>query len=237
MTYCFDLDETICYSSSSGPRDYSLAQPYPPVVDQINKLYKEGHTITIFTARGGTSGKDWHGVTLAQLKSWSLKYHTLIDKGKPHFDLFIDDKAINTQDWRKKNNSKITGFVASTFDLLHAGHCLYLKDAKRICDYLIAGLQTNPTLDRPEKNKPIQTINERQIQLEACKYVDEIVEYSSEEDLNNILKKIKPDIRILGTDCKARRWMTGREYCSQIYYHSRNHNWSSTELIKRIKKS
>jgi len=137
----------------------------------------------------------------------------------------------------KPSNSKITGFVASTFDFLHAGHCLYLKDAKRVCDHLIAGLQTNPTLDRPEKNKPIQTTKERRIQLEACKYVDEIVEYSSEEDLNNILKKIKPDIRILGSDCKEREWMTGREYCSQIYYHPRNHNWSSTDLIKRIKKS
>ena len=235
MTYCFDLDETICYSPSTVPRDYSLAQPYLSVVQQINSLYDEGHTITIFTARGGTSGKDWHKLTTSQLKFWALKYHTLIDKGKPHFDLLIDDKAINTHEWRMQNNACVTGVAASSFDLLHAGHCLYLKDAKRVCDHLIAALQTDPTLDRPHKNKPLQTVEERRTQLEGSKYVDEIIEYSTEEDLNNILKKIKPDIRILGSDCKERGWMTGKEHCSQVYYHSRNHNWSSTELIERIK--
>ena len=237
MTYCFDLDETICYSPSTVPRDYSLAQPYLSGVQQVNDLYDSGHTITIFTARGGTSGKDWHDITTSQLKSWALKYHTLIDKRKPHFDLFVDDKAINAHEWRMQNNARITGFVASSFDLLHAGHCLYLKDAKRVCDYLVAALQTDPTLDRPHKKMPLQTLAERRAQLEGSKYVDEIIEYSTEEDLSNILKKIRPDIRVLGSDCKERDWMTGEEYCSQVYYHSRDHNWSSTELIERIKNS
>jgi glycerol-3-phosphate cytidylyltransferase len=237
MTYCFDLDETICYSSNNQPRDYSLAQVYPRVVFEINKLYNESHTIVIFTARGGTSGKDWHGVTVAQLKSWGISYHTLIDKGKPHFDFFIDDKAINARDWRQQNGCKIVGFTASSFDLLHAGHCLYLKDAKRICDYLVAALQTNPKLDRSHKRKPVQTLKERRIQLEACSYVDKIVEYSTEEDLKNILKKIKPDIRILGSDCKDRNWMTGKEHCGQIYYRSRDHDWSTTSLVDKIKNS
>jgi len=237
MTYCFDLDETICYSPSILPRDYSLAQPYLQVVQQVNALYDKGNTVTIFTARGGTSLKNWHNITTSQLKSWGLKYHELIDKGKPHFDLFIDDKAINAHDWRMQNSARITGFVASSFDLLHAGHCLYLKDAKRVCDYLIAALQADPSLDRPHKNKPLQTVKERRSQLEGSKYVDEIVEYSTEEDLNNILKKIKPDIRVLGSDCKEREWMTGQGYCSQVYYHPRDHQWSSTELIERIKNS
>ena len=132
----------------------------------------------------------------------------------------------------------IVGFTCSVFDLLHAGHIAMLREAKDHVDYLIVGLQTDPTIDRPdEKNKPVQSLVERYAQLAATKYVDEIIEYSTEEDLNNILKKIKPDIRILGSDCKERGWMTGKEHCSQVYYHSRNHNWSSTELIERIKTS
>ena len=198
MTYCFDLDETICYSPSTVPRDYSLAQPYLSVVQQINSLYDEGHTITIFTARGGTSGKDWHKLTTSQLKFWALKYHTLIDKGKPHFDLLIDDKAINTHEWRMQNNVCVTGGAASSFDLLHAGHCLYLKDAKRVCDHLIAALQTDPTLDRPHKNKPLQTVEERRTQLEGSKYVDEIIEYSSKiREISDVLLESQPVFNIL----------------------------------------
>ena len=144
MTYCFDLDETICYSPSTVPRDYSLAQPYLSVVQQINSLYDEGHTITIFTARGGTSGKDWHKLTTSQLKFWALKYHTLIDKGKPHFDLLIDDKAINTHEWRMQNNACVTGVAASSFDLLHAGHCLYLKMQKECATTLLRPFKLIP---------------------------------------------------------------------------------------------
>ena len=128
------------------------------------------------------------------------------------------------------------GFIASSFDLLHAGHCLLLKDAKEVCDYLIAGLHVNPNLDRPEKNSPIQTIEERRIQLESCKYVDEIVQYTTEKDLESILSKILPDVRILGSDCKNRDWLTGEKYCKQIHYHERAHSWSSSELRDRIKR-
>lgn len=127
------------------------------------------------------------------------------------------------------------GFVASCFDLLHAGHCLFLKEAKENCDFLIAALQSNPNLDRPEKRKPIQTLEERRIQLESCRFVDKIFIYDTEESLSNLLKSIKPDVRFLGSDCKNRDWLTGKEYCNKIFYHERNHNWSSTELINRIK--
>ena len=128
------------------------------------------------------------------------------------------------------------GFVASCFDLLHAGHCLFLKESKSVCDYLIAGLQTDPNIDRPHKRKPIQSLEERRIQLESCKYVDEIVEYTTEQELDCLLKKIRPDIRVLGSDCKSRDWLTGGQYSKEIHYHDRSHNWSSTELIQRIKK-
>lgn len=130
-------------------------------------------------------------------------------------------------------NKKI-GFTCSCFDLLHAGHVLMLKDAKKQCDYLIVGLQTDPTLDRPKKkNKPTQSLEERKIQLEAVKYIDEIIIYKSENDLYKLLKKINPNVRILGNDYKNKQF-TGDDLDIEIYYHKRNHNYSSTNLRKKI---
>ena len=126
------------------------------------------------------------------------------------------------------------GFTCSCFDLLHAGHILMLKDAKEQCDHLIVGLQTDPTIDRPEKNKPIQSFEERKIQLEAVKYVDEIIEYETEEELYQLLKILKPDIRILGSDYEDDRYYTGMELNIPIYFHKRNHNYSSTNLRKKL---
>ena len=131
------------------------------------------------------------------------------------------------------SNKKIIGFTCSCFDLLHAGHILMLKDAKKQCNQLIVGLQIDPTLDRPEKNKPLQTLEERKIQLEAVKYIDEIIIYKTEKDLYELLKKIKPDIRILGSDYRNQRF-TGDNLNIKIFYHTRNHDFSSSNLRKKI---
>jgi len=125
------------------------------------------------------------------------------------------------------------GFTCSCFDLLHAGHILMLKDAKNRCDRLIVGLQTDPTIDRPEKNKPIQSLEERQIQLEAVKYVDEVFTYDTEEELYKKLLDIKPDVRILGSDYIGKSF-TGDNLDIEIYYHERKHNYSTTNLRKKI---
>ena len=126
------------------------------------------------------------------------------------------------------------GFTCSCFDLLHTGHVLMLKDAKQQCDYLVVGLQTDPTIDRPDtKNKPIQTYEERYIQLEAIKYVDEILKYNTEKDLFEMLRLLRPDVRILGSDYEG-KYFTGSELNIPIYYHTRNHNFSSTNLRKKI---
>ena len=125
------------------------------------------------------------------------------------------------------------GFTCSCFDLLHAGHILMLKDAKQQCDKLIVGLQTDPTLDRQEKNKPIQSYEERYIQLEAIKYVDKIIKYTTEKDLYKKLLEINPDIRILGSDY-INKSFTGDDLNIPIYYHNRNHDYSSTNLRGKI---
>lgn len=238
LTYCFDLDETICTRSSG--EDYSNSFPISGMVDYINKLYDFGNKIIIFTARGSSSGICWKDVTEEQCKQWGLKFHKII-LGKPSYDIFVDDKAINASDFRKNIGLGVVGFVASSFDLLHAGHCLFLKEAKENCDHLIAALQSDPTcedfLKRPlgkPKSKPIQSIDERKIQLESCKYVDEIFVYDTEEELEILLKKIKPDIRFLGSDYRGIN-VTGENYCGRIFYHERCHNYSSSELRQRLK--
>jgi glycerol-3-phosphate cytidylyltransferase len=129
------------------------------------------------------------------------------------------------------------GITFSTFDLLHAGHIKMLEEAKRVCDYLICGLQIDPTIDRPEKNKPIQTVVERYIQLKGCKFVDEIVPYVTEQDLEDILKSFHLGIRIVGDEYKDKSF-TGKSYCEEkgieLYFNLRDHRFSSSGLRKEV---
>jgi glycerol-3-phosphate cytidylyltransferase len=137
-----------------------------------------------------------------------------------------------------KAEGKKIGIVFSTFDLLHAGHIAMLAEVKNHCDYLIAGLQTDPTIDRPDtKNPPVQSIVERQITLSATRYVDEIVVYQTEKDLEDILLTLPIDVRILGIEY-ANKEFTGRDICHdrgiQIVFNSRDHSFSSSSLRKRV---
>ena len=129
------------------------------------------------------------------------------------------------------------GFTASTFDLLHAGHIAMLREAKSQCDWLICGLQIDQSIDRIDKNKPIQTIVERYVQLSAVCYVDEIIPYSTEKDLEDILQMFSIDVRIIGEEYKDGKF-TGRAICSsrgiEIYYNKRDHRFSSSDLRKRV---
>lgn len=129
------------------------------------------------------------------------------------------------------------GFTCSTFDLLHAGHIAMLRESREQCDYLICGIQTDPTIDRPEKNKPVQTLVERWTQLQGVKYVDEIIPYQTEQDLEDILKLFRIDVRIIGEEYKDGKF-TGRATCAargiEIYFNKRDHRFSSTDLRKRV---
>ena len=136
---------------------------------------------------------------------------------------------------------KIIGFSCSTFDLLHAGHILMLAECKQSCDYLIVGLQTNPAIDRPDsKNKPVQSIVERYVQLSAVKYVDEIIVYETEKDLEDLLMFLPITVRICGEEYKDKH-LTGREICEsrgiKTFYNSRTHRFSSSELRQRAYQS
>ena len=130
------------------------------------------------------------------------------------------------------------GFTCSTFDLLHAGHVQMLRAAKDQCDYLICGLQVDPSIDRKEKNSPVQTLVERYSQLHACRYVDEIIPYQTEKDLEDILTMYHIDIRILGEEYREKDF-TGKNICQgrnvDLYFNKRDHRFSTTDLRNRVK--
>jgi len=146
--------------------------------------------------------------------------------------LFLDKKELAG----KLGREPIVGFTCSTFDLFHAGHVVMLQESKSLCDYLVVGLLTDPTIDRAEtKNKPIQSVMERYLQLAACKYVDEIIPFESEKDLVDLILTINPDIRIVGEEYKGTDH-TGVGLCP-IHYNKRRHSFSTTQLRERVLKS
>lgn len=135
-------------------------------------------------------------------------------------------------------DGKKVGITAGAFDLCHAGHMLVFKEAKEVCDYLIVALQDDPSATDAsyrgkKKNKPVMSVEERRIILEGIKYIDEIVTYSSEEDLYKLLIELKPDIRIIGADWKGKPY-TGHDLPIEMYFNSRGHNYSTTALRERV---
>jgi glycerol-3-phosphate cytidylyltransferase len=133
--------------------------------------------------------------------------------------------------------NRVIGITCSTFDLLHAGHIIMLEECKKYCDYLICALQVDPSTDRPEKNKPIQSLVERYIQLEAVSHVDKIIPYNNEEELLTIFSSLDLDVRILGEEYKDKKF-TGKEICQKrgirLVYNKRDHDFSTTNLRERI---
>ncbi len=160
------------------------------------------------------------------------------ERNKADLGMCKPDFIVNSLSGITKIISKsIVGFTAGAMDLCHAGHILMLKEAKKVCDYLVVGLQNDPTTDRPEKQKPIMSVKERKIILTGIKYIDKVIVYRTEADLVKLIRKVKPDIRIIGTDWKGKQ-ITGSELAKElghkIHFNKRNHNYSSSELRKRI---
>ena len=149
------------------------------------------------------------------------------------YDTFDSIDYVYLSELKNKYIGKKIGFTCSSFDILHCGHALMLKDSKEQCDILIVGLQTDPTIDRKEKNKPVQSFEERKIMISSIKYVDKVITYSTENELYQILEYLKPDVRILGTDWKGKEY-TGHKLPIKIHWHNRDHDWSTSNLRKRI---
>ena len=230
MNYCFDLDGTICDTplrKEDLKPGYLESTPFPFMVEQVNRLFDEGNHIIIMTARGRGSGIDWTSLTVQQLDRWGVKYHELEPMfHKPTADLFIDDKGINVEDWKKTLPPK-KGIIAGAFDVIHPGYIQMFKDAKTYCNHLTVALHENPAMERPHKLKPVQSVHERREILLALKDVDNVVVYQVEETFLSYLKDY--DIRFLGTDYINGNY-TGKTNPIDIVWLDRNHNYSSTKL-------
>ena len=147
--------------------------------------------------------------------------------------IFSEETTSQINSIKEKYDGKRIVFCCSSFDILHCGHILMLEDCKRQGDVLVVGLHTDPTLDRKSKNRPIQEYEEREIQIKGCRYVDEVIKYATEEDLHRMLIELNPDVRVLGTDWKGKKY-TGYELPIKIHWHERSHNWSTTYLRERV---
>jgi len=231
MIYCFDIDGTICTSVNNS--EYEKALPDNIVVNEINRLYDEGHTIKIMTARGCVSGVDHTLLTKKQLNLWGVKYHELLMHVKPHAHWFIDDKGINVSEW-KQRIPRVKGIVAGAFDVLHPGYIRMFDECKKHCNHLTIALHDDPSSERSHKLKPVQSLEERKEILRSIKYVDDIITYQTEEEFLSYLEKY--DVRFLGDDYKDGSY-TGRDIDIGIVFINRNHGYSTTKLKTRIYES
>lgn len=228
MIYCFDIDGTVCTQTS----DYISAIPLVPIIEEINRLYDSGHTIIMMTARGSVSGIDHSELTKQQLQSWGLKHHELIMNRKPHADLFVDDRAINAYDWAMSLPTK-RGIVAGAFDIIHPGYVRMFAQAKTLCNHLTVALHDDPSYRG--KPRPILSLHEREEILRAMRDVDEVVTYSSEDDLYQLLDIGGFDIRFLGDDYLDKH-ITGEELV-KIHWIERSHGYSATRMKEAIANS
>ena len=234
MKYCFDLDGTICDTPmrpSDNKPGYLEATPFPFMVEQVNRLFDEGHKIIIMTARGRGSGIDWTQLTIKQLDMWGVKYHELEPMfHKPTADIFIDDKGINSEEWKKTVPPK-RGIIAGAFDLIHPGYVRMFKEAKEYCNHLTVALHEDPSFARPHKLKPVQSVEDRKEILRAIKYVDDIVVYYAEETFLSYLKDY--EVRFLGSDYLDGSY-TGKDIAIDVVFLNRDHGYSTTKLKESI---
>ena len=237
MRYCFDLDETICNTPSNPDghgRRYAESTPIPFMVETVNRLYDEGNYIIIMTARGRGSGVDWTDTTKKMLSEWGVKYNELEPMfHKPNADIFIDDKGVNAEDWIKTQPLK-KGIVAGAFDLIHPGYVRMFKYAKEHCNHLTIALHEDPSMARPHKFTPVQSLEDRKEILRSIKYVDDIVVYQAEDTYLSYLEDY--DIRFLGDDYSDGSY-TGKGLGIPIVWIPRDHGYSTTKLKVSIANS
>lgn len=238
MRYCFDIDGTLCHTPNNekGKPDYENAQPFSFMVKEVNSLYDEGHYIIMQTARGKGSGIDHTELTKKQLDDWGYKYHELFPMFcKPTADLFVDDKAINIEDW-KRQIPQVRGIVAGAFDLIHPGYVRMFDECKLNCTHLTVALHENPSLERSTKIPPIHSVEERIEILKSIRYIDDIVVYKNENEFHNYLKSGNYNVRFLGDDYGDGSY-TGKDIDIKIIFVNRTHDYSTTELKRKIVKS
>jgi cytidyltransferase-like protein len=234
MKYCFDLDGTICDTPCDPDghnQRYWDSTPIVFMVEAINRLFDEGNHIIIMTARGRGSGKDWTKLTTDMLAEWGVKYNELEPMfHKPTADIFIDDKGINVEEWKKTQPLR-KGIVAGAFDLIHPGYVRMFKECKEYCNHLTIALHEDPSMARPNKMKPVQSLEDRKEILRSIRYIDDIVVYQAEDTFLSYLKDY--DIRFIGDDYSDGSY-TGKYLGIQVNFINRDHGYSTTKLKTKI---
>ena len=190
------------------------------------RSYRQGHPVVTRKVAGSSPAAPAN-LNLNKVKYMTTKIGENVWIGD---NVTIDNSEVFSK--RDKWNMRV-GFTCGAFDVLHTGHALMLEEAKTACDYLIVGVQSDPSIDRSEKNKPVQSYEERIMMVRAIRYVDEVVLYDTESDLVELLRRLKPDVRILGADWAGKKY-TGWDLPIEPYFNSRNHSYSSSSLRKRI---
>ena len=188
MTYCFDIDGTICNKDV----EYENAKAYPSLVAKINSLYDEGHTIILYTARGSKSGLDWTDLTNQQIKKWGIKCHE-VKLGKPFYDLMIDDRAINADLWRSRLNLR-TCLITGVFDSINIELCAQLKRLRKKFNNIVLAIQSDPSLEDKSAKPPKTTLEDRITMLKSIRDIDEILVFRVNSDINPIASQIQAEI-------------------------------------------
>jgi cytidyltransferase-like protein len=197
----------------------------------VNNLYDQGHHIIMMTARGRGSGIDHTDLTRNQLAMWGYKYHELEPMfHKPTADLFIDDKGIEVSKWAA-SQPKFKGIVAGAFDLIHPGYVRMFKECKQHCNHLTIALHEDPSMARPSKMKPIQSLEDRKEILRSIKYIDDIVVYQAEDTFLSYLEDY--DIRFVGSDYADGSY-TGSDIDIPVHFINRDHDYSTSKLKRGI---
>ena len=233
-TYAFDLDNTLCWTDGN---DYKNSIPNTNRIGAVNNLYWTGNKIKIYTARGMGAfegdlekiERNYGDLTRNQLKEWGLEYSELIF-GKESYDFIIDDKAIAPKDFFDPT----VGIMAGAFDVIHPGYILAFKECKKYVEELVIALHDDQSLEKG-KLKPILYLEERREIMYSISFVDQIVTYSTEEELEQLILKYQPNVRFLGDDYKEKKITGDFGFIRKIYL-DRSHNWSTTKFKELIQK-
>lgn len=232
MKYCFDIDESIFKTPLNNKKEYQFNKSLPCkiMIEEMNKLHNEGNQIILRRF----SSDELKKLTLYQLDKFECKYDELTFAKAIQSDYFVGNQYIKAKDWINDLRPQRKGIIAGAFDIIHPGYIRMFKEAKQNCSHLTVALHQDPSLERANKLRPVQTVKERMEILMSIRYVDNIEIYNLENEFLEMLKNY--DIRFLGEDYKDGGY-TGKEYPIEIIWLNRKHNFSTTRLKKMIFKS
>lgn len=235
MRYAVDVDNTLLLTNG----DYTLSTPIQHRVDAVNRLFDEGHHITLFTARGQRSGKDYSELTKQQMETFGVKHHRLLF-GKPDADVFIDDKALNVVDWDTQLQQGCV-WTNGCFDVLHVGHIKMLEfcavEAVRLNCKLVVGVDSDRRVKAAKgSSRPVNCLEDRMAFLAAIKGVSKVVSFDSSEELTNLLAELRPKLMVVGLEYETKE-VVGSMHAESIAFFPRYKDHSTTQLLEKGKEN